>query len=78
MFSVPLPYLAIEFGWLLAEIGRQPWIVYGLMKTSTGVSPIDLVQVATSLVAFVLVYGLLGAVGYYLIIKKAVKGPEPV
>jgi cytochrome d ubiquinol oxidase subunit I len=78
MFSVPLPYLAIEFGWLLAEIGRQPWIVYGLMKTSTGVSPIDLVQVATSLVAFLLVYGLLGAVGYYLIIKKAVKGPEPV
>ena len=78
MFSVPLPYLAIEFGWLLAEVGRQPWIVYGIMKTSAGVSPIDIVQVATSLVAFVLVYALLGAVGYYLIIKKAVKGPEPV
>lgn len=77
MVSVPLPYLAIEFGWLLAEVGRQPWIVYGIMKTSAGVSPIDLVQVATSLAAFVLVYGLLGAVGYYLIIKKAVKGPEP-
>lgn len=77
MVSVPLPYLAIELGWLLAEVGRQPWIVYGIMKTSAGVSPIDLVQVATSLVAFVLVYGLLGAVGYYLIIKKAVQGPEP-
>jgi len=78
IFSVPLPYLAIEFGWLLAEVGRQPWIVYGIMKTSAGVSPIDILQVATSLVAFVLVYALLGAVGYYLIIKKAVKGPEPV
>ena len=78
MFSVPLPYLAIEFGWLLAEVGRQPWIVYGIMKTTDGVSPIALSQVATSLVAFVLVYALLGAVGYYLIIKKAVKGPEPV
>jgi cytochrome d ubiquinol oxidase subunit I len=78
LFSVPLPYLAIEFGWLLAEVGRQPWLVYGIMKTSAGVSPIDIVQVATSLVAFVLVYALLGAVGYYLIIKKAVKGPEPV
>jgi cytochrome d ubiquinol oxidase subunit I len=78
MFSVPLPYLAIEFGWLLAEVGRQPWIVYGIMKTSAGVSPIDILQVATSLIAFVLVYTLLGAVGYYLIIKKAVKGPEPV
>jgi cytochrome d ubiquinol oxidase subunit I len=78
MFSVPLPYLAIEFGWLLAEVGRQPWIVYGLMKTPAGVSPIDIIQVATSLGAFVLIYTLLGAVGYYLIIKKAVKGPEPV
>ena len=78
MFSVPLPYLAIEFGWLLAEVGRQPWIVYGIMKTSAGVSPIDFVQVATSLVGFILVYALLGAVGYYLIIKKALKGPEPV
>jgi cytochrome d ubiquinol oxidase subunit I len=78
MFSVPLPYLAIEFGWLLAEVGRQPWIVYGIMKTSAGVSPIDFVQVATSLVGFILVYAFLGAVGYYLIMKKAVKGPEPV
>ncbi|MDX2502444.1 MAG: cytochrome ubiquinol oxidase subunit I [Deltaproteobacteria bacterium] len=77
MFSVPLPFLAIEFGWLLAEVGRQPWIVYGLMKTSAGDSPIDIIQVAISLGAFVLVYTLLGAVGYYLMIKKAVKGPEP-
>jgi cytochrome bd ubiquinol oxidase subunit I len=77
LISVPLPYLAIEFGWLLAEVGRQPWIVYGMMKTTAGVSPIALSQVAASLVAFVLVYALLGAAGYYLIIKKAVKGPEP-
>jgi len=77
MLSIPLPYLAIEFGWLLAELGRQPWIVYGLMKTSDGVSPIAISQVAGSLVAFLLVYGLLGAVGYYLIGKKAINGPEP-
>ena len=77
MFSIPLPYIAIELGWVLAEIGRQPWIVYGLMKTSDGVSPIATSQVAVSLAAFVLVYGLLGAVGYYLIFKKAIKGPEP-
>ena len=77
MLSIPLPYLAIQFGWLLAELGRQPWIVYGLMKTSDGVSPIAISQVAGSLVAFLLVYGLLGAVGYYLIGKKAINGPEP-
>ena len=61
----------------LAELGRQPWIVYGLMKTSDGVSPIAISQVAGSLVAFLLVYGLLGAVGYYLIGRKAINGPEP-
>ena len=77
MLSIPLPYLAIQFGWLLAELGRHPWIVYGLMKTSDGVSPIAISQVAGSLVAFLLVYGLLGAVGYYLIGKKAINGPEP-
>jgi cytochrome d ubiquinol oxidase subunit I len=77
MFSIPLPYVAVELGWILAEVGRQPWIVYGMMKTSDAVSPIATSQVAASLVAFILVYGLLGSVGYYLIFKKAVKGPEP-
>jgi len=77
LFSTPLPYLAIEMGWLLAELGRQPWIVYGLMKTSDGVSPIALSQVAVSLAAFLGVYGLLGAIGYFLIFKYAKKGPEP-
>jgi cytochrome d ubiquinol oxidase subunit I len=77
MISIPLPYIAIELGWLLAEIGRQPWIVYGLMRTSDAVSPIATSQVAISLIAFLLVYGLLGTLGYYLIFSKAKKGPEP-
>ncbi len=78
LWSIPLPYIAIEMGWVLAEVGRQPWIVYGLLKTSDAVSPIASSQVLTSLIAFVLVYGLLGAVGFYLIFKNAKKGPEPV
>ncbi len=78
LWSIPLPYIAIELGWVLAEVGRQPWIVYGLMKTSDAASPIAGSQVLTSLIAFVLVYGLLGAVGFYLITKNAKKGPEPV
>jgi len=77
LFAIPLPYIAIEMGWLLAELGRQPWIVYGLMKTSDAASPIALSQVAVSLVAFIGVYGFLGAIGYYLIFKYAKKGPEP-
>ena len=67
MAAIPLPYIAIQAGWILAEVGRQPWIVYGLMRTADAASPVSALQVMGSLVAFVLVYGLLGAVGFYLI-----------
>ena len=76
LLSIPLPYVACELGWVVAEVGRQPWIVYGLMKTSDAVSPIATSQVLTTLIAFILVYGLLGATGFYLIGKNALKGPE--
>jgi len=76
LLSIPLPYIACEFGWIVTEVGRQPWIVYGLMKTSDAVSPIATSQVLTTLIGFVVVYGLLGVTGFYLIIKNALKGPE--
>jgi cytochrome d ubiquinol oxidase subunit I len=76
MWSIPLPYLAIQLGWLVTEIGRQPWIVYGLVKTSDAVSPIATSQVAITLIGFVLLYGLLGASGFFLIARKAIKGPD--
>jgi cytochrome d ubiquinol oxidase subunit I len=75
LYSIPLPYIAAELGWTLAEVGRQPWMVYGLMKTADAVSPIAVSQVALSLTAFLLVYGVLGAVAYYLIIQHVGKGP---
>ena len=77
LFALPLPYIANEAGWMLAEVGRQPWVVYGVMKTSEAVSPISVSQVMTSLVAFVLVYTLLGAAAVYLMVGHARKGPEP-
>ncbi len=76
LLSIPLPYITCELGWIVAEVGRQPWIVYGLMKTSDAVSPIAKSQVLPSLVAFILVYSLLGAAGFYLIAKNATKEPE--
>ncbi|MDD9304136.1 MAG: cytochrome ubiquinol oxidase subunit I [Desulfobacter sp.] len=75
-WSIPLPYLAIEMGWVVSEVGRQPWIVYGLMKTTAAASPIATSQVFISLIGFILVYGLLGAVGFYLIAKSIKEGPE--
>ncbi len=75
LLSIPLPYIAIEVGWVLAEVGRQPWIVYGLMKTSDAASPVAGSQVLFSLIAFILLYSFLGAVGFYLIVINAKKGP---
>ena len=76
LYAIPLPYIAIQLGWLVAELGRQPWIVYGLVRTSDAASPIAASQVAVSLIAFILVYGILGAAGFYLIYQKAKKGPD--
>ncbi|NDY73652.1 cytochrome ubiquinol oxidase subunit I [Desulfobacter hydrogenophilus] len=78
LWSIPLPYIAMEMGWVVSEVGRQPWIVYNLMRTSDAVSPIAGTQVMVSLTAFILVYGLLGAVGFYLIAKSVKEGPEAV
>jgi cytochrome d ubiquinol oxidase subunit I len=77
LWTIPLPYLAATTGWTLAEVGRQPWIVYGLLKTSDAASPLAASQVTISLIAFILVYGLLGAVGFYLMANAARKGPVP-
>lgn len=76
LWSIPLPYIAMEMGWVVSEVGRQPWIVYGLMKTADAASPIATSQVFISLIGFILVYGLLGAVGFYLIVKSVKEGPE--
>jgi cytochrome d ubiquinol oxidase subunit I len=76
-FAIALPYVACELGWVLAEFGRQPWIVYGLLRTkdamSTSISPAD---VLISLVGFILVYGCLAAVDAFLIVKHARKVEE--
>lgn len=77
LFAIPLPYIACATGWIMAEVGRQPWIVQDLMRVSDGVSPATAMQVGISLAAFILVYGLLGLAGFTLITKYARKGPEP-
>lgn len=74
-FAIPLPYLAMEFGWIVAEVGRQPWIVYGLMKTSDAVSDISVGQVTFSLVVMSAIYTLLGIAGIWLMIRFAKQGP---
>ncbi len=76
-WMIPLPYLANQLGWTVAEIGRQPWIVYGVMRTRDAVSSVPASQVLATLIVFVLLYGLLGAIDFYLLFKFARKGPAP-
>ena len=74
---IALPYLANTCGWLMTELGRQPWVVYGLMKTSDAVSPIlSNGMVLVSLIGFVLIYGLLMVADVYLLVKYAKAGAE--
>ena len=76
IYVIPLPYLGIMAGWAVAEIGRQPWIVYGLMRTSDAVSPVPTSSVGLSLAAFIVIYTFLGILDIYLLRKYAKKGPE--
>jgi cytochrome d ubiquinol oxidase subunit I len=77
LFSIPLPYIAGQLGWIVAEVGRQPWIVYGVMRTTHAVSQsISPLQVYASLLGFTLLYGGLGLVDIYLLSKFSKKGPD--
>jgi cytochrome d ubiquinol oxidase subunit I len=76
LYSIPLPYVATQLGWIVAEVGRQPWIVYGVLRTSDGVSKsVAASQVAFSLAGFAVVYGLLAVLDIYLLVKYSKRGP---
>jgi len=76
LYSIPLPYIANHLGWAVAEVGRQPWIVYGLMKTEEAVSPIPVANVIASLSGVVLFYTILIIADIYLLVKYAKRGPD--
>jgi cytochrome d ubiquinol oxidase subunit I len=74
-FTIVLPYIANATGWMLTELGRQPWIVQGLMRTEDGISPnLTTFDVGVSLVGFVLIYSLLCAADIYLLWKYGSDG----
>jgi cytochrome d ubiquinol oxidase subunit I len=77
VFAVLLPQLANQLGWLSAEVGRQPWIVYGLLRTSDALSrSVEASQVVGSLVLFGFIYLLLFALFVYLLNEKIQQGPD--
>ena len=77
VFAVALPNLANQFGWFSAEMGRQPWVVYGLLRTSDALSEaVQANQVLFSLIMFFLIYSLLFVLFIYMLNKKIKHGPS--
>lgn len=72
---IPLPWIAIEFGWMLAEIGRQPWAVEGVLPTFLAASSLSISQIWTTIIGFTLLYGTLAVVEVRLMIATIRKGP---
>jgi len=73
--AIPLPWISTELGWVLAEVGRQPWAVDGVLPTFLGASSLTVPQLLTSIAAFTLLYGSLAVVEVGLILRAVKKGP---
>ncbi len=72
----PLGFVAVLAGWFVTEVGRQPWTVYGVLRTADSVSPVPGGSVLMSLILFVLVYGIVFGAGVYYIAKLVRRGPD--
>ncbi|MFT3756329.1 MAG: cytochrome ubiquinol oxidase subunit I [Pseudoxanthomonas sp.] len=73
-----LPWVAIESGWIIAEYGRQPWIIDGVLPTFMAASGLTMVDICVSLAGFVLIYAVLAVIELYLLRKLILKGPDEI
>jgi cytochrome d ubiquinol oxidase subunit I len=76
VFAIPLPWIAAECGWIVAEFGRQPWIIEGVLPTAAAVSNLGAATVLTTIVGFSLIYSVLFVVEMALMLAAIRKGPE--
>jgi cytochrome d ubiquinol oxidase subunit I len=78
MLAFPLPYIATTAGWMTAELGRQPWLIYGLQRTGDGTSPyVSTGNVVFTTLGFLGMYALLGVLFLYSIGREVSRGPAP-
>ncbi len=75
VLAIPLPWIAIELGWILAETGRQPWIIDGVLPTFLGASSLTASQIIITMVGFTLLYGVLAIIEIRLMLKAISAGP---
>jgi cytochrome d ubiquinol oxidase subunit I len=73
----PAGFIAVIAGWTTAEVGRQPYVIYGLLRTADAVSPVGPGQISISLLIFLVVYALVFCVGALYILRLMADGPRP-
>jgi len=79
IWAIPVPLLACQIGWITAEVGRQPWIVYHELKTADAISvTVSAAEILASLIMFSLIYLCLGTLYVWLLVRKIKRGPLPV
>lgn len=76
VFAIPLPWLAAECGWIVAELGRQPWVIEGVLPTAVAVSNLGAGTVLLTIAGFTLLYTVLFVIEMKLMLKSIRKGPE--
>ncbi|MFD1473903.1 cytochrome ubiquinol oxidase subunit I [Ancylobacter polymorphus] len=72
----PIGFVTILSGWFVTEVGRQPWVAYGILRTADAISPVEGWAVATTLALFVFVYGIVFSGGIYYINRLIARGPQ--
>ena len=73
----PMGFVAVIAGWIVAEAGRQPWVIYGVLRTKDAVSPVGAGQVSASLLAFMVIYAIVFSAGAIYILRLMARGPAP-
>src|SRR5690625_4720065 len=75
VFAIALPFIANSAGWIMTEMGRQPWGVFGVMKTEDAVSPsVTFNEVISSFISFTSLYALLAGVSIFLYVRQIKNG----
>lgn len=77
VFAIPLPWIAAELGWVVAEFGRQPWIIEGILPTAAAVSSLGAMTVLLTLLGFIVIYTVLFIIEMGLMLRAIQSGPKP-
>ena len=77
MIMTPMGFIALLAGWFVTETGRQPWTVYGVIRTAESMSPLAAQQVATTLIGFIVLYIVVFGAGSFYILRLIAQGPKP-